>query len=493
MDPDLDDIGFSFAKPGHVPKKPFESIRCMKPFLPSSPNATSNNYTHPPVNIGGFNSHSSVTPVAARPHGMFPSFRFQKAHPLSQSILPPSSPSPSSVSTGTAMAVCASAVAAPGSPSTTAPETPSKNPTPQLPFGGPGRLFLPTKSGPFQTPTSPETPFASKSFGPIRTHTISERQSHSSLSLPCSMSIPRRQGNMVMSGTDAPKETMATENSHKHNRGRVEPPMKDTVRDDERHHREVRRVDKEHAIEVEERHAYEPDNGDGRMEVEDKEPYGSTIRQQRTDEDRKDANNMDRGEQRRDVENGQQNHPSQENSGQDEIGLSRHDQYQYELHEGRHPDSPPSQAADNNLHLLQHDTYNSSQRLGHGPSLPPNQEPHHIKYNFHKTPGQSPCSSSFGSLSNPKPAVDSISFLHGVSDHDRSGPATAMSKPSPLPLTEQPQRKDNDVRQGKPALSKATADLRVELNKEGGSEQMLLMMLQSKNGEINSLVFSIHF
>ncbi|KIR72550.1 hypothetical protein I310_03961 [Cryptococcus deuterogattii CA1014] len=292
---------------------------------------------------------------------------------------------------------------------------------------------------------------------------------------------------MVMSGTDAPKETMATENSHKHNRGRVEPPMKDTVRDDERHHREVRRVDKEHAIEVEERHAYEPDNGDERMEVEDKEPYGSTIRQQRTDEDQKDANNMDRGEQRRDVENGQQNHPSQENSGQDEIGLSRHDQYQYELHEGRHPDPPPSQAADNNLHLLQHDTYNSSQRLGHGPSLPPNQEPHHIKYNFHKTPGQSPCSSSFGSLSNPKPAVDSISFLHGVSDHDRSGPATAMFKPSPLPLTEQPQRKDNDVRQGKPALSKATADLRVELNKEGGSEQMLLMMLQSKNGEINSL------
>lgn len=140
--------------------------------------------------------------------------------------------------------------------------------------------------------------------------------------------------------------------------------MKDTVRDDERHHREVRRVDKEHAIEVEERHAYEPDNGDERMEVEDKEPYGSTIRQQRTDEDQKDANNMDRGEQRRDVENGQQNHPSQENSGQDEIGLSRHDQYQYELHEGRHPDSPPSQAADNNLHLLQHDTYNSPSGWG---------------------------------------------------------------------------------------------------------------------------------
>lgn len=492
MDPDLDGIGFSLAKPDHVPKNPFESIRCMEPFLPSSPNATSSKYTHPPVNIAGSNSHPSATPVAARPYGMFPSLRFQKAHPLSQSILPPSSPSPSSALTGTAMAVCASSVAAPALPSATAPEAPSKNLTSQLPFGGPGRRFLPTKSGPFQTPTSPETP-SSKSFSPVRTHTISERQSHSSLSLPCSMSISRRQGNMVMSGTDASKETTAIENSHKYNRGWVEPPMKDTVRDDERHHREIREVDKEHAMEVEERHAYEPDSRDGRMEVEDKEPYESTIMQERTDEDQKNANDMDRGQQCRDVRNGQQNHPSQENSGQDEMEPSRHDQYQYELHEGRYTDSPPSQAAESNLRLLQHDAYNSSGRLGHGPSLPPNQEPHHIKYNFHKTPNQPPCSSSFGSLSNPKPAASSMSFLHGVSDHDRSGPATAMFKPSHLPLTKQHQTKDNDVSQGKPALSKAAAGLRVELNKEGGSEQMLLVMLQSKNGEINSLVFSIHF
>lgn len=492
MDPDLDDIGFSFAKPDLVPKNPFESIRCMKPFLPSSSNATSNKYTHPPVNVAGSNSHPSATPVAARPHGMFPSFRFQKAHPLSQSILPPSSPSASSASTETAMAVCASAVAAPTSPSATAPETPNKNLTSQLPFGGPGRRFLPTKSGPFQTPTSPETP-SSKSFSPVRTHTISERQSHSSLSLPCSMSISRRQGNKVMSGTDTRKETPAIENSHKHNRGWVEPTMKDSVRDDERHHREVRGVDKVHAMGVEERHAHEPDNEDGRMEVEDKEPYELTIMQERTDEDQKNANNMDRGEQRRDVGNGWQNHPSQENSRQDEMEPSRHDQYQYELHEGRYPDSPPAQEADSNLQLLQHDAYNSSGRLGHGPSLPPNQEPHHIKYNFHKTPDQPPCSSSFGSSSNPKSAAGSMSFLHGVSDRDKSGPATAMFKPSPLPLTKQPQRKDNDVSQGKSALSKATASLRVELNKEGGSEQMLLMMLQSKNGEINSLVFSIHF
>lgn len=78
MDLDLKDVGFSFAKPDYAPKNPFESIRSMKPFLPSSSNATGNNYTNPPVRNTGSNSPLSATTIAARPHGMFPSFRFQK-------------------------------------------------------------------------------------------------------------------------------------------------------------------------------------------------------------------------------------------------------------------------------------------------------------------------------------------------------------------------------------------------------------------------------
>lgn len=55
MDLDLKDVGFSFAKPDYAPKNPFESIRSMKPFLPSSSNATGNNYTNPPVRNTGSN------------------------------------------------------------------------------------------------------------------------------------------------------------------------------------------------------------------------------------------------------------------------------------------------------------------------------------------------------------------------------------------------------------------------------------------------------
>lgn len=496
MDPDLEDIGFSFAKPDCAPKISFESIRSMKPFLPSNSNAASNNYTRLPGRNTGSDSSSSAATIAARPHGMFPSFRFQNAHPLSQSILPENSPSPSSVSTGAVTAASADGVVASKSPSATAPETSNvkgKASTPQLPFGGPGRRLLPTESTPFQTPTSSRTPFASKGFSPAQTNLAPEHQSYSSLSLPFSTPNPAKQGNQIMSGANTHKETMATENPHRHSRGWAEPPMKDRAKDEELFHREAREEDKEVTMEVEDGQTYEQDNEDGTLEVEKRETYESTIRQDEMEEDRRNAYNMGRREERTEVATGQQSHPSHENNGQDIRATSRHDLYQDESHEALYPESLPSQIADSGLPSFRRDSHNSSELLGHGPSLPPAQRHCHTKHSSYKTPDRPPPSSTFCSLSNPKPVPRSMSFLEGVSNHDISGCATAMFKPSVPPLTKQQQKKDNDVDQGRSTLPKTTADLRVELEKGGGSEQMLLMMLQTKNGEIDNLVHSIHF
>lgn len=296
-----------------------------------------------------------------------------------------------------------------------------------------------------------------------------------------------------MSGANTHKETMATENPHRHSRGWAEPPMKDRAKDEELFHREAREEDKEVTMEVEDGQTYEQDNEDGTLEVEKRETYESTIRQDEMEEDRRNAYNMGRREERTEVATGQQSHPSHENNGQDIRATSRHDLYQDESHEALYPESLPSQIADSGLPSFRRDAHNSSELLGHGPSLPPAQRHCHTKHSSYKTPDRPPPSSTFCSLSNPKPVPRSMSFLEGVSNHDISGCATAMFKPSVPPLTKQQQKKNNDVDQGRSTLPKTTADLRVELEKGGGSEQMLLMMLQTKNGEIDNLVHSIHF
>lgn len=496
MDLDLKDVGFSFAKPDYAPKNPFESIRSMKPFLPSSSNATGNNYTNPPVRNTGSNSPLSATTIAARPHGMFPSFRFQNAHPLSQSILPQKSPSSSSASTETATNDSPGAVAASNSPSATTSEMPnvkSKVTTPQLPFGVPGRRFLPNESAPFQAPTSSQTPFVSNSFNLAQTNPTPERQSNSSLFSSFSTPNPAGQGNQIMNGANIHKETMTTESPHRHNRGWAELPMKDRARDEERFHLEALEEDKEDNMEFEDRPTYEQDNEDGTLEMEKREAYESTIRQEQMEEYRRNAYNMDRREERMVVETGQQSYSSQENNGRDVKNPCRHDLYQEESHEALYPESVPSQAADSDLQSCRRDSRNSSERLGLDSSLLPAQGHCHTKHSSCKTPDRPPPSSGVCSLSNSELVPGSMSFLQGVSNHDISGCATAAFKPSDPSLIKQQQKKDNGVDQGGSTLPKTAAGLRVELEKGGSSEQMLLMMLQAKNGEIDNLVHSIHF
>ncbi|OWZ54925.1 hypothetical protein C368_03155 [Cryptococcus neoformans 125.91] len=490
MDLDLKDVGFSFAKPDYAPKNPFESIRSMKPFLPSSSNATGNNYTNPPVRNTGSNSPLSATTIAARPHGMFPSFRFQNAHPLSQSILPQKSPSSSSASTETATNDSPGAVAASNSPSATTSEMPnvkSKVTAPQLPFGVPGRRFLPNESAPFQAPTSSQTPFVSNSFNLAQTNPTPERQSNSSLFSSFSTPNPAGQGNQIMNGANIHKETMTTESPHRHNRGWAELPMKDRARDEERFHLEALEEDKEDTMEFEDRPTYEQDNEDGMLEMEKREAYESTIRQEQMEEYRRNAYNMDRREERMVVETGQQSYSSQENNGRDVKNPCRHELYQEESHEALYPESVPSQAADSDLQSCRRDSRNSSERLGLDSSLLPAQGHCHTKHSSCKTPDRPPPSSGVCSLSNSELVPGSMSFLQGVSNHDISGCATATFKPSDPSLIKQQQKKDNGVDQNGSTLPKTAAGLRVELEKGGSSEQMLLMMLQAKNGEIDNL------
>lgn len=269
--------------------------------------------------------------------------------------------------------------------------------------------------------------------------------------------------------------------------------MKDRARDEERFHLEALEEDKEDTMEFEDRPTYEQDNEDGTLEMEKREAYESTIRQEQMEEYRRNAYNMDRREERMVVETGQQSYSSQENNGRDVKNPCRHDLYQEESHEALYPESVPSQAADSDLQSCRRDSRNSSERLGLDSSLLPAQGHCHTKHSSCKTPDRPPPSSGVCSLSNSELVPGSMSFLQGVSNHDISGCATAAFKPSDPSLIKQQQKKDNGVDQGGSTLPKTAAGLRVELEKGGSSEQMLLMMLQAKNGEIDNLVHSIHF
>lgn len=263
--------------------------------------------------------------------------------------------------------------------------------------------------------------------------------------------------------------------------------MKDRARDEERFHLEALEEDKEDTMEFEDRPTYEQDNEDGTLEMEKREAYESTIRQEQMEEYRRNAYNMDRREERMVVETGQQSYSSQENNGRDVKNPCRHDLYQEESHEALYPESVPSQAADSDLQSCRRDSRNSSERLGLDSSLLPAQGHCHTKHSSCKTPDRPPPSSGVCSLSNSELVPGSMSFLQGVSNHDISGCATAAFKPSDPSLIKQQQKKDNGVDQGGSTLPKTAAGLRVELEKGGSSEQMLLMMLQAKNGEIDNL------
>ncbi|ODN75609.1 hypothetical protein L202_06728 [Cryptococcus amylolentus CBS 6039] len=80
-----EDFGFSFAQPSHAPKNPFESLPALRQASHSSlPEASNSNAS---------TQATSTTPLfGARSRGMFP-FRPTAPHPLAQSTLPQDSPS----------------------------------------------------------------------------------------------------------------------------------------------------------------------------------------------------------------------------------------------------------------------------------------------------------------------------------------------------------------------------------------------------------------
>ncbi|TYJ51509.1 hypothetical protein B9479_007916 [Cryptococcus floricola] len=80
-----EDFGFSFAQPSHAPKNPFESLPALRQASHSSlPEASHSNAS---------TQATSTTPLfGARSRGMFP-FRPTAPHPLAQSTLPQDSPS----------------------------------------------------------------------------------------------------------------------------------------------------------------------------------------------------------------------------------------------------------------------------------------------------------------------------------------------------------------------------------------------------------------